>query len=194
MEIILASASPRRRELIKILGKPFSVVTSDAEEIIDPELPPYFVAEKLSLLKASDVAGKLKNEKKDAIVIGADTIVVKDGKILTKPKDEIDAQNMLKTLSGTHHSVITGVTVINNKTAKSESFYVETKVFFKNLTDNEIKKYIESGEPMDKAGAYGIQEKGALFVEKIEGDYFNVVGLPICKLASLLKEEFSLEF
>ena len=101
---------------------------------------------------------------------------------------------MLKTLSGTHHSVITGVTVINNKTAKSESFYVETKVYFKNLTDDEIKKYIESGEPMDKAGAYGIQEKGALFVEKIEGDYFNVVGLPICKLASILKEEFSLVF
>ncbi len=189
MEIILASASPRRRELMKILGKPFSVVTSDAEEVIDPELPPYFIAEKLSLLKATDVAKNVKG----AIVIGADTIVVKDGKILTKPKDEFDAENMLKTLSGTHHSVITGVTVINNKKAKSESFYVETKVYFKPLTDEEIKKYIKSGEPMDKAGAYGIQEKGALFVEKIEGDYFNVVGLPVCKLSSVLKEEFSVE-
>lgn len=194
MEIILASASPRRKELMKILSIPFSVITSNAEEVIDIDLPPYFVAEKLSLLKASDVAKILKDNGKDAIVVGADTIVVKDGTILTKPKDEKDAENMLKTLSGTHHSVITGVTVINNKTAKSESFYVETKVYFKKLSEDEIRKYIKSGEPMDKAGAYGIQEKGALFVEKIEGDYFNVVGLPLCKLASLLKEEFSIEF
>lgn len=192
MEIILASASPRRKELMKILEIPFSVMTSNAEEVIDTDLPPYFAAEKLSLLKASDVAKILKDEEKDAIVIGADTIVVKDGEILTKPKDEQDAENMLKTLSGTHHSVITGVTVINNKTAKSESFYVETKVYFKDLSQEEIRKYINSGEPMDKAGAYGIQGKGALFVEKIEGDYFNVVGLPLCKLASLLKEEFDI--
>ncbi len=194
MEIILASASPRRKELMKITGLPFSVMTSNAEEVIDKDLPPYFVAEKLSLLKASDVAKILKDNGKDAIIIGADTIVVKNNEILTKPKDEKDAEKMLKTLSGTHHSVITGVTVINNKTAKSESFYVETKVYFKEISDDEITKYIKSGEPMDKAGAYGIQEKGSLFVEKIEGDYFNVVGLPLCKLASLLKEEFDIKF
>lgn len=192
MEIILASASPRRRELMKILGTTFKVCESRAEEIIEDDMPPYFTAEKLSLIKASDVAKAYAD--RDAYVIGADTIVIKDNKILGKPKDENDAISMLKALSGDCHSVITGVTVISTKTAKSESFYEETKVYFKDLTDEEIEAYVKTGEPMDKAGAYGIQQKGALFVKKIEGDYFNVVGLPMCKLAAVLKDEFNLKF
>ena len=190
MEIILASASPRRKELMEVLGLPFSVRVSDADETTDENLPPYFIVEQLSLLKASDVAKKVSAEGKNALVIGADTIVTLDGVILTKPKDKEDAKRMLKMLSGTWHSVLSGVTVMNTKTAKSETFYVETKVHFAALTEEEIDGYIETNEPMDKAGSYGIQGKGGIFIDKIEGDYFNVVGLPIHKLTRVLKEEF----
>ena len=190
MEIILASASPRRKELMEVLGIPFSVCVSDADESTDENLPPYFIVEQLSLLKASDVAGKMRKAGKEALVIGADTIVVADDVILTKPKDKEDAKNMLLSLSGKWHSVLSGVTVMNTKTAKSETFYVETKVHFLALTEEEIDAYIATNEPMDKAGSYGIQGKGSVFIDKIEGDYFNVVGLPICRLARVLKEEF----
>lgn len=189
MEIILASASPRRKEILSLLDIPFKVMVSDADEDVDESLPPYFIAESLSLKKAAAVA---KNILTPAIVIGADTIVISDGKILGKPKDEQDAQNMLASLSGKWHSVISGVTVLDTKSAKSESFYVETKVKFANLSDTEIYDYIKTNECMDKAGSYGIQGKGAKFIEKIDGDYFNVVGLPLQQLYSVLKKEFNI--
>lgn len=193
MEIILASGSPRRKELMKGLGVPFSVRVSEAEEQSDPELPPYFTVEQLSLLKASSVASALKAEGKNGIVIGADTVVVFEDTILTKPADSADAKRMLSALSDHWHSVLTGVTVMNTKTAKSETFYVETKVHFVALSEAQIDAYIKTGEPMDKAGAYGIQGRGGLFVDKIDGDYFNVVGLPVCKLAHVLNEEFGID-
>lgn len=189
MDIILASASPRRKEILSLLDIPFKIMVSDADESVDSSLPPYFIAESLSLKKAAYVA---KNVNTHAIIIGADTIVYSDGKILGKPKDDHDAFDMLKTLSGNWHSVISGVTVLDNKSAKSESFYVETKVKFAPLSDEEINEYIKTQEPNDKAGAYGIQGRGARFIEKIDGDYFNVVGLPLHKLYSVLKKEFNI--
>ena len=189
MKIILASKSPRRKEILSLLNIPFEIMVSEADESIDEALPPFFTAEKLSLEKASRVA---KNINYDALVIGADTIVLSDGKILGKPKDENDAYLMLKTLSGKWHSVITGVTVMDTLSAKSESFYVETKVHFTDLTDDEINNYIKTKEPMDKAGAYGIQGQGGAFIDQISGDYFNVVGLPLCKLRQVLKKEFNI--
>ena len=193
MEIILASGSPRRKELMELLGLPFSVRVSDADEHTDPELPPYFIVEQLSLLKASAVASVIKAEGAEGIVIGSDTVVVFEGAILGKPKDATDAQKMLMALSGNWHSVLTGVTVMNTKNAKSETFYVETKVHFVPLSKEQIDAYVATGEPLDKAGSYGIQGKGGLFVDRIDGDYFNVVGLPMCKLAAVLKEEFGVE-
>lgn len=193
MEIILASGSPRRKELMGVLGQPFTVRVSDADEKTDPELPPYFIVEQLSLLKASAVASEVKEEGKDAIVIGADTVVVYKDAILTKPADAEEAKGMLSALSGNWHSVLTGVTVMNTKNAKSETFYVETKVHFISLTEEQIDAYVKTGEPLDKAGAYGIQGRGGLFVDKIDGDYFNVVGLPVCKLAEVLKNEFGID-
>ncbi len=189
MEIILASASPRRKEILSLLDIPFKVMVSDADESADRTLPPYFIAESLSLKKAVAVA---KNVSSHSLIIGADTIVVSDNIILGKPKDNDDAKNMLKNLSGKWHSVISGVTVLDTKSAKSESFYVETKVKFATLSDEEINSYIKTNEPCDKAGAYGIQGKGSKFIEKIEGDYFNVVGLPLQKLYTVLKKEFGL--
>ncbi|HBL81674.1 MAG TPA: hypothetical protein DD391_03615 [Clostridiales bacterium] len=193
MEIILASGSPRRKELLGAMGLTFSVRTSCADETIEEGLPPFFVVEQLSLLKASSVASIVKSEGKEAVIIGADTIVVSEGTILTKPSDEEDAKAILSALAGKWHSVLTGVTVMNTKNAKSESFYVETKVHFIALTQEQIDAYVKTGEPMDKAGAYGIQGRGALFVDKLDGDYFNVVGLPVCKLAQVLKAEFDID-
>lgn len=188
MKIILASASPRRKEILSLLNMPFEIQVSDADETIDTSLPAYFTAETLSLKKATAVAKELDTP---AVVIAADTIVVKDDIILTKPKDDKDAYNMLKNLSGDWHSVITGVTVMNSQNCESKSFYVETKVHFIEMTDDEIYTYIETREPMDKAGAYGIQGIGGAFIDKIEGDYFNVVGLPLCRLRQVLKKDFS---
>lgn len=193
MEIILASGSPRRKELMELLGLPFTVRVSDADESCDPDLPPYFTVEQLSLLKASAVASKVKAEGKDAIVIGSDTVVVYDNMILGKPANEAEAKQMLGKLSGNWHSVLTGVTVMHTKNAKSETFYVETKVHFVPLTEAQIDAYVLTKEPLDKAGSYGIQGKGGLFVDKIDGDYFNVVGLPMCKLSAVLREEFGLD-
>ena len=189
MEIILASQSPRRKEILSLLDIPFKIMVSEADETVAEGLPPYFIAESLSLKKAAAVA---KSADSDVLVIGADTIVVSEGKILGKPKDEQDACQMLCALSGKWHSVISGVTVFHTKSLKSESFYVETKVKFSDLSQKEIADYVATGEPMDKAGSYGIQGIGAKFVEKIEGDYFNVVGLPLNELYKVLKKEFNL--
>jgi septum formation protein len=178
--IILASQSPRRRELIKYITTDFVAKSSDVDETLPNEISPSDAVLYLSKIKAEP----FKNE--EDIVIGADTVVAIDGKILGKPCDKSDAKNMLKMLSGKEHSVFTGVTIIKN--CKEKSFFVETKVKFYQLSENDINNYISTNEPMDKAGAYAIQGFGSLLVEKINGDYFNVVGLPISRLHKELKE------
>ena len=180
MKLILASQSPRRRELLGIIGLPFTVRVADVDETLG-ELPPEEAVAQLSHKKAAAVP-RTENE----TVIGADTVVVLDGKILGKPTDEADAFRMLRFLSGRCHQVMTGVTVLRGD--RCVSVTEVTEVSFRELSDQEILDYIASGDPMDKAGSYGIQSGGALFVDGIHGDYFNVVGLPVCRLGQILKE------
>lgn len=187
-KIILASASPRRRELLGGLISNFEVMTDSSEEVIAPDLTPEEAVKILAMQKAENVSARCGD---DVIVIGADTVVFIDGKILGKPSDEQEAVDMLKKLSGREHHVCTGIAVIDKKLNKRICDFERTAVMFKPLTDGEIDRYIKTGEPMDKAGAYGIQNLGALFVEGIKGDYFNVVGLPLCKLTQILKREFN---
>lgn len=182
--IILASGSPRRKKLLEQIGIKFNIIKSSCSEDFDDNLTPEEIVKTLSLRKGKDVF--LRTDKND-IVISADTIVVLDGKIFGKPKDEADAFNMLRELKGKTHSVLTGLTVIKNG-GNITNVCVETKVTFKSISDEEIKKYISSGECSDKAGAYGIQGKGAVLIEKIEGDFYNVVGLPLSKLWDILNE------
>lgn len=177
--IILASKSPRRKELLSFITTDFTVKSADVDETLPQGITPDKAVEYLSKIKAEP----LKNE--NDIVIGADTVVALDGKILGKPRDEADAFATLRMLSGREHSVFTGVSVIKGE--KIETFSVQTKVKMFELTDEEIKEYIATAEPFDKAGSYGIQGKGSLLVEKIDGDYFNVVGLPISRLNRVLK-------
>lgn len=177
--LILASKSPRRKELLSIITNQFEIRTADVDESLPAGISPDRAVEYLSEIKAEPFRSE-----RD-IVIGADTVVAADGEILGKPKDKSDAFDMLKKLSGREHSVYTGVTVI--KGDRRETFSVQTKVKFFTLTDSEISNYLDTGEPFDKAGAYGIQGKGSLLVEKINGDYFNVVGLPISRLARVLE-------
>ena len=186
---VLASASPRRKEILENIGIKAETIASNADESVITGLSPEKTVMELSVLKASSVASELRG---NVIVIGADTCVCLDGKIMGKPKHEEDAFNMLSSLSGRTHDVYTGYCVIDVKTGKTEARYEHTYVTFKSLCEKEIRSYIATREPMDKAGGYGIQKKGALFVKKIEGDYFNVVGLPVCGLAELLKDEFSI--
>lgn len=179
---ILASSSPRRVEILNILGVKFDVIPSSYEEVITGKSPQKLVTE-FARAKALDVAsGSTKNK----IVIAADTIVFKDDEILGKPNSRTDAFRMLKKLSGSYHSVITGICIIDTNSNEILEDYEETIVYFKELSDGEINKYIDSKEPLDKAGAYGIQGLGSIFVKKIDGCYFNVVGLPIFKLNVLL--------
>lgn len=173
--LILASASPRRKELLALAGFEFDVVTSSVDEIIDPELKTHELVVSLASQKAKAVASKYT----DKTVIGADTVVVLDGKVLGKPKNEQDAVDMLKALSGNTHEVYTGVYLVNG--GKEKGFYECTKVKFCTLSDEQISAYVATGEPMDKAGSYGIQGKGCVLVEGIEGDYFNVVGFPVSR-------------
>ena len=187
-KIVLASQSPRRRELLAGLISDFEIITDNSEEVVEPELLPEEVVKKLAMQKARNVSQKADD---NAIIIAADTVVFIDGTILGKPADEDEAAAMLRKLSGRVHHVCTGIAVIDNKTGKAVSDIQRTAVSFKHLSDGEIDRYIATGETMDKAGAYGIQELGALFVEGIKGDYFNVVGLPVCKLAQILKREFN---
>lgn len=192
-KIILASASPRRSEILKNIGLQFDVVVSDADEkSISPDCGAELYVQELALLKAAAVAKKTEL-KKDQIVISADTVVVLDGKILGKPTDRQDAANMLQMLSGREHSVITGICVLRLKDAFSVCDSVVTRVKFKDLSSELIDLYIDTNEPMDKAGAYGIQGRGALLCEKIDGDYFNVVGLPVSKLCDILRNDFGIE-
>ena len=182
--IILASASPRRKELLEKIGLRFEVEPSNYEEDMHSGLEPHEFAQKISLEKAKVVASKHKN----AIVIAADTFVVFGGQILGKPHTEEDARKMLETISGNSHSVITGFSIIDTGKNKTLSKSVETKVYVRKLTMAEIDAYVKSKEPLDKAGAYAIQGLGAVIVERIEGDYFNVVGLPLSALTEALKE------
>ncbi|WDC83862.1 Maf family protein [Caloramator sp. mosi_1] len=180
MKIILASSSPRRIEILKNLNLQFEVIPSDFKEEINLNNPIELV-KNFAYNKALDVKDKIKEE---ALIIAADTVVYKDGKVLGKPSDEEDAYNMLKLLSGSEHQVYTGVCVFYNNDYIVD--YSCTNVYFKELSDYEIKKYISTTEPFGKAGAYAIQGFGSLFVEKIEGCYFNVVGLPINKLYDII--------
>ena len=185
MNIILASASPRRRELLERMGvKDFQIVVSDADETLEVGLPPAAQVEQLSLRKAAAVAATVNDP--DALIIAADTVVALDGAILGKPADRDDAFRMLSALSGARHHVYTGVTVMRGSRVLTR--HEATSVQFRPLTAEEISLYIAAGESMDKAGAYGIQGCGCLLVEGICGDYYNVMGLPIVRLAGMLKE------
>jgi septum formation protein len=181
MEVILASQSPRRKELMGLLGIPFVIKVADIDETMDDGVPTRDAVAKVSRRKAEAIP-----HQPEDIVIAADTIVVCAGQILGKPTDEADACRILKLLSGKDHQVMTGLTVLRGDqcTVCTEI----THVHFRQLTENEILRYIATKEPMDKAGAYGIQGGGALFVDKIEGDYYNVVGLPVCRLGQILRE------
>lgn len=175
--MILASKSPRRIELMTLAGFDFKSVPATGEENIPDGTLPCNAVLMLSRQKAAEIAEKYPSD----TVIGADTVVALDNEIMGKPKNEQDAFDMLKKLSGKTHSVLTGVCVISPD--KHIHFYEKTEVEFYPLGDDEIWQYIASGEPMDKAGAYGIQEKGAMFVKRINGDFYNVVGLPVARLA-----------
>jgi septum formation protein len=181
--VVLASASPRRRELLENIGLKFSVDAAEIAEVLTAGLKPVELAKALSLQKALAAASR----HPDSIIIAADTFGVLDGVILGKPADAGHAREMLEELRGRCHSVITGFTVIDSATGRAVSRAVETKVYFRRLGRTEIARYVKTGEPLDKAGAYAIQGMGALLVERIEGDYYNVIGLPLCALAGVLK-------
>ncbi|MCH5323771.1 MAG: septum formation inhibitor Maf [Eubacterium sp.] len=180
--LILASKSPRRSELLTLAGLRFEVVPAVGEEFLPESITPSEAVLMLSRQKAAEVSEKFPTD----TVIGADTVVAVDGRILGKPKDEQDAYNMLRLLSGNTHSVYTGVCIRRGE--REMPFYQKTDVEFYALSDSEIYDYIATGEPMDKAGAYGIQEKGFFMVKGIHGDYYNVVGLPIAETVRKLKE------
>ncbi len=187
---ILASKSPRRKQLLRSIGLDAQIIPANIDESKLKNLPPEKMVTQLAMLKATDVARSFKGE---TYVIGADTCVHIDGEILGKPRDIADAKRMLNKLGGRVHEVYTGYCVVNCKSGSAVAKCEKTLVTFRSLSEKEIDAYIKTREPMDKAGAYGIQEKGAMFIEKIEGDYFNVVGLPLCALAQMLRDEFSLE-
>lgn len=181
MQLILASQSPRRLELMGMLNIPFTVHAADIDEAMDPAQSPLMEVPRVSLRKAQAIP-----RREGDIVVAADTVVYCGGRMLGKPHSRQEAAEMLRLLSGRSHQVITGLTVLTDEAVRSEAEV--TEVFFRPLTDREIESYIGSGEPMDKAGAYGIQGRGALFVEKISGDYYNVMGLPLCRLWQTLWE------
>ena len=191
-KIVLASASPRRRELLEQIGIKFDIVVSnEPEDEIDKSLSPENYTSEIALMKACNVAKKLTGTKrKDSLIIAADTVVYSDGKILGKPKDSDDAFRILKSLSGKAHEVYTGICVMRLTDGYATSKSIKTTVKFKELADKTIKAYLRTGEPADKAGAYGIQGRGAVLVEEICGDYFNVVGLPLSALYDVLISEF----
>ena len=173
--IILASASPRRKEILELADLKFDVMPSDAQEITTKTAPNEVVME-LASIKAKDI---YKKSEKQSMIVGADTVVAYQGQILGKPTDEADAKRMLTMLSGQTHEVYTGVCIIED--GKTKTFYEETKVTFYEISDEQIDRYIKTGEPMDKAGSYGIQGKAAVFIKGIEGDYYNVVGFPTAR-------------
>jgi len=181
MKIILASTSPRRKELLNKTGLIFETKASEYEEEMNLKMSPEELAKYISFNKANAVF----ENNKDAIVIAADTFIVFNDKYLGKPKTEEEARNMLKSLSGKEHQVITGVTIISKD--KAVSFNSKANVYMKNLSSETIDNYIKTGEPMDKAAAYAMQERGAVLIEKVDGDFFGAVGLPIGRLSEELK-------
>ena len=180
MNLILASQSPRRRELLGLTGLDFIVRVADIDETMDPAKAPCDEVARVSRMKALAVS----REPGD-VVIAADTIVVCEGKVLGKPRDEEDAFRILSLLSGRHHEVMTGMTVLRDDEIITHTEI--TKIHFRDLLPGEIRAYIASGEPMDKAGAYGIQGGAALFADEMVGDYYNVMGLPVCRLSMVLR-------
>lgn len=180
----MASTSPRRKELLRLTGLNFRIVPSEYEEEMNSARPPRSLARHLSLQKAKSVAENNRN----AVVIAADTFIVLGNKLLGKPHTEREALRMLGLLSGRPHSVITGFAVIDTATGKRVARSVETKVYFRRLTRKEILSYVRTGEPLDKAGGYAIQGLGGLLVKRIEGDYFNVIGLPLSALLNVLRQ------
>ena len=181
MHLILASASPRRQELLKVFGLPFTVRVADIDETMDPSLPPYDEVGRVSRAKALAIPRNA-----DDVIIAADTVVVCEGKTLGKPRDEEDAKAMLRLLSGRDHQVMTGCTVLCGD--RCETFTEVTNIHFRDLSETEIARYVASGEPMDKAGSYGIQGGAALFCTHMVGDYYNVMGLPLCRLGLVLRQ------
>ena len=185
MKLILASASPRRKELLGKIGLEFEIIPAKGEEVVTKKLP-WEVVEELSFQKAKEIADM---QTEECIVIGSDTIVAKDEKIMGKPKDEADAYQMLSEIAGDVHQVYTGVTLIRTgKDPKVITFAEKTDVHLYPMSDDEIHAYIATKDSMDKAGAYGIQGDFAIHVKGIEGDYYNVVGLPIGKVYQELKQ------
>ncbi|TVY11901.1 Maf family protein [Paenibacillus cremeus] len=187
--LILASSSPRRQELIRSLKLPYTILASDVDETTEPGLTPAQIVEELSSRKAQAVYERCKVEARDeykGVVIGSDTIVVLEGEVLGKPADEADAFRMLKALQGRAHEVYSGVALIDTETGGRLVAHSTTGVVMKQLDDEQIRRYIATREPMDKAGSYGIQGLGATIVERLEGDYFTVVGLPMSLLSEML--------
>ncbi|MBI4089191.1 MAG: septum formation protein Maf [Candidatus Levybacteria bacterium] len=181
--IVLASKSPRRKALLEKIGLKFIIYPSNYKEA-NISLPPEKYVKHLSLQKAKVVGKKFKN----ALIIAADTIVVIDSEIIGKPKDLEDAKRILKKLSGKMHFVYTGFTIFDTDSQRSKTKSSKSKVYFKNLSSREIESYVKSGKPFDKAGGYAIQEKAGIFIRKVEGDFFNIVGLPIYSLVNELKK------
>ena len=186
MKIVLASASPRRQELLKYIVPDFDIIPADIDETIPDGIPADSSAEYLAVKKAEHISA----QHPDSLVIGSDTVVIIDGEVLGKPEDKSDAERMLRKLSGQVHTVVTGVCLSMN--GRSKSFSKATKVKFYPLSDKEILDYIATEEPMDKAGAYGIQGFGSVLIEGIEGDFFNVMGLPVSSLKRKMGEFYKL--
>ena len=192
MKVILASKSPRRVEILRQVGAEFEIMPADIDETVPAKMSPMAAVREIAKRKAVFIKQKLENSgENDFFIISADTVVVSGRKIIGKPENENHAYEILKMLSGKTHRVLTGFTLCTKD--KIYSSCESTKVKFRELSDDEIYRYIKSGEPADKAGAYGIQEKGSLFVSGIKGDYFNVMGLPICKINTVAKRNFNIQ-
>ena len=190
MRIILASKSPRRKEILQNLGVEFETITADANEDSDIQDPGALVTE-LASRKGKAVAEKLENEANDALIIACDTLVYANGEFLGKPRDRADAERMLLMLSGNEHFVVSGIYVSYNGMGACDAAF--TKVKFDTMSKSDIESYLDSGEPYDKAGAYAIQGKASAYINGIEGDYFNVVGLPVNLLCKTLKKNWGID-
>lgn len=190
MRIILASKSPRRREILEGLGLEFEIIVADADESSDIREPSRLV-ETLASRKGQAVLKKLGGETKDTLIIACDTLVYADGEFLGKPRDRADAERMIRKLSGNSHSVLSGIYLFFG--GREVTAAAETKVIFDPLTDREIEAYLNTSEPYDKAGAYAIQGRAGVYIKGIDGDYFNVVGLPVNLLKNTLKEKFGID-
>lgn len=186
-KIILASKSPRRHDILNLAGYSHTVMVSDADETLPAGISPADAVRVLSVRKAEAVLSELNNEgSEDFVIIAADTVVEFEGDIFGKPKDEADARRMLSAMSGKSHYVHTGVTVTDGERTVSET--VSARVVMREITSEELEGYIASGAPMDKAGAYGIQGTAGAFVSSVEGDFFSIMGLPMCRLSEILRE------